>query len=87
MSKRNDLWVCTKCLWEGVYSLTKGVMYRGIDWQHCPSCNSIVIPLLGKDAVLTNAMHLDGKGRQPIRLFGQRISEAIDLIITYLRRR
>ena len=50
---RDGWWVCTKCLWEGVYSLTKGVMYRGIDWQHCPSCNSIVIPLLGKDAVLT----------------------------------
>lgn len=54
MFKRDDWWICTKCSWKGVYHLTKGVIYRGIDWQHCPSCNSIAIPLLGKDAVLTS---------------------------------
>ena len=53
MFGRNDWWICTKCSWKGDYQLTKGVMYKGVDWQHCPSCDSIAIPLLGRNAIVT----------------------------------
>lgn len=39
-------WICTKCNWTGNYSQTLPVMYHGIDWQNCPSCNSVAIPNL-----------------------------------------
>jgi len=45
-----EWWVCTKCTWKGRYSETDYVMYSGIGWQHCPSCNSIVIPSGGSTA-------------------------------------
>lgn len=40
-------WMCTKCNWNGSYSLTRGVMYHGVDWQHCPSCDGVAIPAVG----------------------------------------
>ena len=59
MFNRDNWWICTKCTWKGHYSLTIGVMYHGVDWQHCPSCNSIAIPLKGNtDATLTNKVRL-----------------------------
>lgn len=44
---RFKYWNCTRCIWEGQYDETDGVMYRGVDWQHCPSCGAIAIPRLG----------------------------------------
>ena len=56
-----DKWMCTKCMWQGVYSETKPVMYRGIDWQHCPSCNSVAIPLLGSFCLTPAALGTKGR--------------------------
>ncbi len=44
---RHPDWMCTKCYWKGNYSSTVGVIYHGVDWQHCPSCNSVAIPTVG----------------------------------------
>lgn len=43
----SDCWGCTSCAWTGKYAATKGVTYRSINWQHCPSCNAIAIPFEG----------------------------------------
>lgn len=37
-------WACTKCRWTGPYKDTAPVMYRGRDWQNCPSCGAAAIP-------------------------------------------
>ncbi len=37
-------WFCTECSWEGIFEECGHVMYRGHDWENCPSCNSIAIP-------------------------------------------
>lgn len=44
---RHENWICTKCAWRGSYSSTAGVMYHDVDWQHCPSCNAIALPITG----------------------------------------
>lgn len=41
----NRKWTCTKCDWNGRYSKAEHVMYKGIDWEHCPVCHSIAIPI------------------------------------------
>lgn len=46
-SHRFDNWKCTQCTWEGEGRHTAPVMYRGTDWQNCPSCNAPAIPLEG----------------------------------------
>ena len=38
-------WICTKCSWKGEYQDTMPVMYHGVDWQNCPSCKSVAIPI------------------------------------------
>lgn len=38
-------WICTSCVWKGFYKETIPVMYHGIDWQNCPSCNAVAIPV------------------------------------------
>ena len=42
-----EIWKCTTCHWEGTYSDTLHVMYHGIDWEKCPSCGSVLIPMCG----------------------------------------
>lgn len=42
-----DNWMCTHCEWNGHFGDTMGVMYRGVDWQQCPVCRSVVIPSTG----------------------------------------
>ncbi len=37
-------WICTKCVWQGPEEETEPVMYRGVDWQNCPSCRAVAIP-------------------------------------------
>lgn len=37
-------WICTKCAWQGPEEETDPVMYRGVDWQNCPSCRAVAIP-------------------------------------------
>lgn len=37
-------WICTKCAWQGSEEETDPVMYRGVDWQNCPSCQAVAIP-------------------------------------------
>ena len=44
----NEEWTCTKCAWNGKINKTIPVMYKGIDWRHCPSCQNIVIPTSGE---------------------------------------
>lgn len=44
-------WACTRCLWKGLYADTRPVMYRGVDWQRCPSCQTIAIPQNGVSAL------------------------------------
>ena len=41
-------WMCTKCMWKGKYKESMPVMYRGIDWQNCPSCGAVAIPITEK---------------------------------------
>ena len=41
-------WICTKCAWHGKYEDTMPVMYHAIDWQNCPSCNSVAIPIAAR---------------------------------------
>lgn len=38
-------WICTSCMWSGKYKDTIPVMYHGNDWQNCPSCNTVAIPM------------------------------------------
>ncbi|MCP4650414.1 MAG: hypothetical protein GY853_10095 [PVC group bacterium] len=38
------MWHCTECEWQGTYKQTKTVMYHGIDWQDCPSCDAPCLP-------------------------------------------
>lgn len=40
-------WICTKCNRKSKYVELHHVMYRGIDWEHCPNCESIAIPTIG----------------------------------------
>jgi hypothetical protein len=41
-------WICTKCSWKGRYSECEHVTYKGINWEHCPSCHdAIAIPVIG----------------------------------------
>lgn len=40
-------WTCTRCGWAGPYKDTAPVMYKGIDWQNCPSCGHVAIPGTG----------------------------------------
>ena len=62
MFNSKEWWVCTKCTWKGRYSETDYVMYSGIGWQHCPSCNSIVIPSGGSTALeFKNRLKLIGR--------------------------
>lgn len=63
---RYEDWICTRCNWTGTYSTTVGVMYWGIDWQNCPSCNSTAIPIIGSteriEATQTK-LHLGDKAK------------------------
>ena len=38
-------WICTSCMWSGKYKDTNPVMYHGQDWQNCPSCEAVAIPM------------------------------------------
>lgn len=38
-------WICTKCHWQGEYKKTMPVMYHAIDWQNCPACGAVAIPI------------------------------------------
>ena len=42
---KDDNWYCTKCMWSGKYKETIPVMYNALDWQNCPSCTAIAIPV------------------------------------------
>jgi len=43
----NTQWACTLCSWVGDRKDCSHVMFRGVNWERCPSCNSIVIPKYG----------------------------------------
>lgn len=47
-------WICTSCKWSGKYKDTIPVMYHGHDWQNCPLCNAVVIPM-EKEKCLDNS--------------------------------
>jgi len=32
-------------MWSGKYKDTNPVMYHGQDWQNCPSCEAVAIPM------------------------------------------
>lgn len=37
-------WFCTQCAWEGFYKELDHVMFRGHDWERCPSCGAVAFP-------------------------------------------
>ena len=41
-------WICTQCGWGGKYTDAAPVMYHGVDWQNCPSCGAVAIPITEK---------------------------------------
>ena len=46
----SENWICTKCGRKSKYTEMHHVMYRAVDWEHCPNCESIAIPIIGSTA-------------------------------------